>query len=127
MKGVNRSFGLVLSGGCGVLALLAFHAGHTSAIGWSIAATVFLGTSLALPRGLAPLRRAWLRAGRLLSHIVTPMILGVIYVLAIVPVAMLMRLARRDAMARRLEPARGSYWIERAPDRPAAERLSQQF
>jgi hypothetical protein len=126
-RDTNRSFGVLLGVGCALLALIALHAGRTSAIGWGIAATAFLVISLTVPRALAPLRRAWLRFGRLLSRFVTPLVLGVIYAAVFVPTAVLMRLVRRDTMMRRREPARDSYWIERGPDRPAAERLREQF
>jgi hypothetical protein len=125
--GPNRSFGLLLSGGCALLAVFAYRAGRSSAVGWATGAAVFLLISLAFPRVLAPMRRVWLKFGHLLSRVVNPVVLGVAYAAVFVPVAAMMRVVRRDAMARRREPERTSYWIERAPDRRAAERLKEQF
>lgn len=125
--GANRSFGLLLTAGCALFAVLAARAGRHSVVAWVIAAVVFLLISLWVPRVLAPLRRGWLKFGRLLSRIVNPVVLGVIYAAVFIPVAAIMRVVRRDAMARRREPARPSYWIERPPDRPSAERLKEQF
>jgi hypothetical protein len=125
--GANRSFGLLLAAVCGLLAFFAFMAGRRSEIGWTIAAAFFLLISLTIPRVLAPGRRVWLRIGMLLSRIVNPLVLGVIYSAVFVPFGALMRLVRPDAMARRTEPERTSYWIERPADRPLAERLKEQF
>jgi hypothetical protein len=125
--GANRAFGLLLAGFCALLALLGVRAGRPSATGWAVAAAVFLPIALLVPRILAPLRRVWLRLGRVLSRVVNPLVLGVIYAAVFVPVAAIMRLARRDAMALRPDPTRTSYWIARDAERPAAERLKEQF
>jgi hypothetical protein len=125
--GANRSFGLLFAGFCALLALLGLRAGRPSAIGWGIAAAVFSLVALTMPRILAPLRRLWLRLGRMLSHVVNPLVLGVIYAVVFVPVAAAMRLARRDAMGRRPNPAAASYWIARPADRLITERLKEQF
>jgi hypothetical protein len=126
-KGANRSFGLLIAAFCALLALFAARAGRPSAIGWIVATAIFLSSALLMPRILAPLRRGWLRLGHALSRVVNPIVLGAIYAAVFVPAAAIMRLVQRDAMAQRHDPARASYWIERAADRPAAERLKEQF
>ena len=68
---------------------------------------------------LAPFNRAWMKFGMLLHHVVSPVVLGLIYFGVFTPVALVMRAFGRDAMCRRFEPARPSYWVRREPPGPA--------
>lgn len=68
---------------------------------------------------LAPAKRAWMKLGAALHHVVSPLALGLIFFGMFTPVGIAMRLAGRDAMQRRFEPQARSYWIERDPQGPA--------
>lgn len=123
----NRSFGWMT-----VLALLL-----AGAIGWwhdhplralpLALAPLLLVITLWRPDSLAPLTRAWLGLSELLHRVVSPITLGVLYFGLITPVAAAFKLARRDAMARRFEPAAPTYWVERDPPGPDIASLPRQF
>lgn len=123
----NRKFGLLFTV---VFALL-------GAIGWwrgGRAYPVMLGLSglflvvtLVAPDILKPLNRAWMAFALLLHHITSPIILGALFFVLFTPVGFFMRLAKRDLMKRRREPALDSYWIARLPPGPAPESLRDQF
>lgn len=69
------------------------------------------------PRSLRPVYTGWMKFGLLLSKITTPLVMGVVFFLVILPVGIIMRLAGKDPMARKLEPARESYRIN-SEDQP---------
>jgi hypothetical protein len=76
---------------------------------------------------LAPLNRAWMRLGELLGRVVSPIVLGAIFFGVFTPVGWVMRLAGRDAMCRRFDPAAASYWVKRDPPGPADDSYRNMF
>ena len=88
---------------------------------------VTLAVTLANAKLLHPLNRAWMKVGAAIHAVVNPIVLGGIFFLVIAPVGIVMRLAGRDALRRRLEPDARTYWIERAPPGPAPDSLPNQF
>ena len=82
---------------------------------WPWAVFVVLAVwGVALPETLRPVYRIWMRFGLLLSKVTTPLIMGVVFFLLIVPVAFALRLLRWDAMNRVFEPEVDSYRVESA-------------
>jgi Saxitoxin biosynthesis operon protein SxtJ len=124
----DRSFGLTF-----VVVFLIIAAWQGWA-GRSGVAYTFLGLALAIltvaftrPALLHGLNRAWMRFGALLHNIVNPIVLGGIYFLVFTPVAVVMRLAGRDALRRKLDTQAKSYWIDRDPPGPPPDSLPNQF
>ena len=81
---------------------------------WAIAAA-FVGLGLLAPRSLAPVYELWLKIGHVLGWINSRIILTLIFALVVTPMALVMKLIKRDTMARQLEPQRVTY---RSPSRP---------
>ena len=130
----DRGFGLTVGGI--VLAIAAVRAGlqlwDGGAPGWLEGALAGIGLllvvfGLAAPARLAPLNRAWTGLGLLLFKVVNPVVLGLIYLSAIVPIGLLMRLLGRDLLSLKFERGAASYWVVRAPPGPAPETMTQQF
>ena len=90
-------------------------------------AALTLAVTLANAKLLHPLNRAWMKVGAAIHAVVNPIVLGGIFFLVIAPLGIVMRLAGRDALRRRLEPEARTYWIERAPPGPAPDSLPNQF
>ena len=76
---------------------------------------------------LAPAKRAWMKFGELLHHVVSPLVMGVIFFGVFTPVALVMRMIGRDAMARAFEPAAPTYWKRRDPPGPADDSFRDLF
>ena len=57
---------------------------------------VLITWSLLAPSTLTPVYRGWMKVGLLLSRITTPIILTLIFLVAIVPPAIIMRVMRKD-------------------------------
>ncbi len=123
----DRGFGLVFAT---ALALLAAHDLWREGTAWrweGTASVIFLALALLRPSVLAPLNRGWRRLSLLLGHIVTPVVLGGLFFLVVTPVAMLARLAGKDFLRLRGDPAAETYWIVRDPPGPEPETMRDQF
>ncbi len=93
---------------------------------WLGLAVVTASVTLLRPQWLTPLNRGWMALGHLLGRIVSPLVLGLMYAVLIVPVGLVMRVVGRDVLHRRFE-SKTSYWHERADGVLSAERFKNQF
>ena len=122
----NRKFGFFFTF---VFAAVAAYFYYSTNVSWAYvfvaAALAFLLITLIKSDALLPLNKLWMRFGLLLGMIVSPIVLGVIFFGLFTPIAMLMRLSRRDEL--RLQYAqKASHWISR--DEPIkSESFKQQF
>ena len=76
-----------------------------------------LGTwGLLAPMSLQPVYRTWMRFGLMLSKVMTPLIMGIVFFLLITPVAFVLKVLGKDPMARKFDDT-DSYRVptEKAP------------
>lgn len=122
-----RAFGLTFAAvflAAGVL--LSFRHSHLRP--WSfLAGFIFLIVALVLPGLLAPLNRVWSLVGSVLHRVMTPVLMGLVFVLAVTPVALLRRAFGGSGLALRFDPELDSYWISRDHAVTDAESLKRQF
>jgi hypothetical protein len=83
-----------------------------AAIPWSIGLAIGL-CFLSLPRLRRPLYRGWMRATRPLGALVSHLALALIFYLVITPIALVLRLAGRDALELRFDRELPSGWTAR--------------
>jgi predicted membrane metal-binding protein len=123
----DRSFGLVFAAVFAIVTIWPLIHGEDIRW-WSLAiAAAFLVIALAIPRILHPLNRAWTAFGLLLHRIVSPVIMGAIFFVAVTPIALLMRLFGKIPLQLRFDPKAASYWIVRTPPGPAGDTMKNQF
>ena len=123
----NRATGFVFAA---VFAIIALWPLWTSGAirEWAlIIAAALAVVTLAIPRALGPLNRAWQGLGVVLHRVVSPLVMGLLFYLTVTPTGLLMRLFGKDPLRLRLDPEAKSYWIERRPPGPAPETMRQQF
>ncbi len=77
-------------------------------------AAVLAVLTAAKPSLLGPLNRAWFKLGLLLNRIVNPVVMLLMFLVAFVPMGLLMRIWR-DPLLRRRQPEAKSYWVVREP------------
>jgi hypothetical protein len=77
---------------------------------WAIAAALWL-PALFAPTVLSYPHRGWTLLGGVLGWVNTRVILSLLYMIAIVPIGLVMRLLGRDPMLRKIDPALESYRI----------------
>jgi MFS family permease len=80
---------------------------------------------LAVPMALGPVYRTWMKFGLLMSRIMTPLIMGIVFFLTVTPMALLMRLLGKDYMARKLDRSAASYRVPSSATPP--KRLEKPF
>ena len=88
---------------------------------------MFAGLAVFLPRVLRPLNLLWFKFGLLLHHIITPVVLGLMFYTVFTPIGLWMRLAGKRPLHLRFDPAARTYWMPRDPPGPAAESFKNQF
>jgi O-antigen/teichoic acid export membrane protein len=89
---------------------------------WMLAAVLALW-GLIKPASLRPVYRGWMRFGQLANRITSPLILGLVFLLAILPIGVVMRLTGHDPMRRRMDPDAASYRVpSRAIPRDSVEK-----
>ncbi len=123
----DRSFGLIFAGFCAIVAGLRLWNGHADATWWLGAACVFALLAMFWTAPLAPLNRVWARLGRLLHAIVNPVLMGLIFAVAIVPTALLIRLLRKDLLRLRRDPSATTYWVPCSPSAERRDGMRDQF
>ncbi|HZT87374.1 MAG TPA: SxtJ family membrane protein [Stellaceae bacterium] len=123
----DRRFGFTIAAVFTVIGLLSLWRHGPHAIYWLSAAAVLAVFAAAWPAALAPLNKVWLKFGLLLHSIVSPVVLGAMFVTVFTPVGFLMRLTGKDPLRLRRDPQAASYWIPRDPPGPAPESLKHQF
>ena len=123
----NRKFGAVIAVALVLLALYALWNDHSyrAAIFAGLSATFAL-LALVAPGLLTPLNRLWMALGLLLGKIVSPLVLGLIFMVLITPVAVATRLFGRDVLRMKKINA-SSYWVERDPAGPTSDSFQRQF
>ena len=123
----DRSFGLVFAAVFGLIGVWPWLFGRELRL-WSLAvAPLFLAVALLFPRALAPLNFVWKKIGLALHHITNPIIMGLVYFIAIVPIGLIMRARGKDLLRLRFDRAASSYWIVRDPPGPKRGSMAKQF
>jgi Saxitoxin biosynthesis operon protein SxtJ len=99
----------------------------TGYLKWAVLALVLAILSLCMARILAPFRRGWLKLGGLLAHVINPLVIGLIFVVVVVPCGALMRLFGRDPLSLKWDAAKPTYWVSRKEGLFDGNRLKDQF
>lgn len=111
--GSERSFGFVFAAVFTIIALWPLISGSAVRY-WALGiAAVFAVTALAAPRILAPLNKLWFKFGVLLGAIVAPIVMFLLFFLAVTPTAIIMRALGKDLLLQKIDKSAVSYWIER--------------
>jgi heme/copper-type cytochrome/quinol oxidase subunit 4 len=123
----DRSFGFVFAAVFALIAFWPIAAGggpHLSALALAI---IFFAAALVYPRLLHQLNHLWFRIGLLLHHVVTPVVMGLIFFFGILPTALIMGMRRRDPLRIDARKRSETNWIIRAPPGPAPDSMKHLF
>jgi len=108
----GRKFGLTVGIAFGVLAAISWWRGHhipVYVLG-ALAATLILA-GLVIPGQLGPVNRAWMGLAEAISKVTTPIFMGVVYFVVLLPVGILMRAFGRNPIKH--HAVNESYWMGR--------------
>lgn len=124
--GSERSFGIVFAVVFAIIAFwpVLFHGGSVRL--WALAvAAVFLVVAFAAPQVLKPLNRLWFLFGLLLSKIISPIVMGIIFFVTVTPIGLIRRMKNPDPLNQAFDADAPSYWITR--DASAQTTMKKQF
>lgn len=127
MRSSNRAFGLVFAMAFSVVAFWPLLGGDPLRY-WALALGVaFLIGAVVWPDSLRILNRWWTRFGLLLGRVVSPLALGFVYCVAVIPVGLMMRLFGKDNLGLRFDRSASSYWVNRDPTAKPDDSMKNQF
>jgi len=105
----------------------AFWKGSSNGYVW-IAAGIILASCRVIPPAFRAIYRVWFGFSIVLGYFVSRIILTVVFWLVITPMALIMRVLRKDPMDRKFDPSAPSYWRRREPTEDTSlERYGKQF
>lgn len=123
----NRSFGLVFSAVFFILAFFSWKKGSSYLPIWVGLGTLMLIMAFFLPIYLAPLNKAWNRFGLLLHHIVTPIVMFLMFFVVFMPLGFALRLFGKLSLKKGFNSQVQTYWITRAEPGPKPESMKLSF
>jgi len=124
-----RKFGLTVGG---VFLAIALYLAWRHRIRVPFYVFVSLGSVLTLagllaPALLSPIEKVWMGLAGVLGWVNARVLLSAVFFLVMTPMSLIMRLVGRDALKRRFEKGRASYWEERPEEPFDPERYRRQF
>lgn len=113
--GSNRSFGLVFTVVFALIGLWPVIGGNEPKWLAIVLAGVMFGLAFLLPRVLYWPNRIWFLFGNLLHRVMSPVTMGIVYILSVLPLGILFRLSGKDMLRLRWDSKAESYWVPRDP------------
>jgi hypothetical protein len=95
---------------------------------WALAFSgLFLLITLVRPTLLSGANKLWIKASLLLSRVMNPLVIALMYYVVFAPVGLILRALGKDML--RLKPDRKaiSYWVPRNPPGPSRGSMANQF
>lgn len=126
-RGSDRNFGITFAVVCALLTALALWRGRDIVWIWGPLTIAFAAVTLARPQLLRPLNQLWFKFGMLLNKVVAPLVMLVIFLVAVTPTGIILRAMGKDPLRLKRDAAARTYWIERTPHGPAPESMRRQF
>ena len=123
----ERSFGILFAVVFAIISLWPLWSGGVPYWWAAVIAGLFALSAFVAPRLLKPLNSAWLALGGVLHRIVSPLVLGLVYVTTVIPTGVFLRLTGRDPLRLKLDRNASTYWQDRTPPGPAPGSLNNQF
>lgn len=111
----TKSFGLVFSIFFLILSLINILEYEINFLFLSISILLFLITML-IPGLFFYPNIIWFKFGILLSKIISPVIMFLIYIITFLPIGLLLKMANKDLLKTKINKNNKSYWIKRNND-----------
>ena len=106
----NKSFGLVFFTFFLIISLIPLFKGGNVRILTMVLAIIFLILGLLNSPILNPLNKIWFKFGLLLGRLISPLVMSLIFFLVVTPIALLMKLLKKDLLNLRFNKD-NTYWI----------------
>lgn len=128
VRGSDRSHGLVFATVFLIVALWPLTGDDGSVRFWALGvAAIFTVVAVVRPTLLAPVNRLWFLLGLALHYVVSPLVMGAVFFLTVLPVGLIRRLFVRDPLRLRPDPSAASYWVVKDHPVPPPGSMTRQF
>ena len=111
--GSNRSFGIVFFIVFFLISIYPLVNSESIRIWSLIISLIFLTLGAINSKLLSPLNNVWFKFGLLLGRIISPILMGIIFFLVVTPIALLMRILKKDLLNLKFTK-NNTYWIEKS-------------
>ena len=125
--GSERSFGVVFAIVFAIIGTLPLIRGGELRLWSLLIATAFLGLGLIAPGILRPLNILWFKFGLLLGRIIAPIVISLLFFIAVTPTALVMRLLGKDLLSLKFDRNAKTYWISRSKTHNPMGSMKNQF
>lgn len=122
-----RKFGVTIGIVLVFLAAFFFWKGKPSAIYFASAGVLFAAATRLLPGLMRPAYRAWMAFAVIMGFVMTRVILTVLYFVMFTPIAVVMKLLRKDLLHERFDRRAETYWVKRAPQKYEPQTSERMF
>ena len=123
----NRSVGITLGIAIGLIVVWLTTQNGTTPIWLTSIGFTLIFLAIIKPATLTPVSWFWLGLGKVLHNTVSPIILSLIYLIAVVPTGVYLKLSRKDPLRLKFQPNAKTYWIKRDESTIETESLKNQF
>ena len=89
--------------------------------------SIFLLLGICAPLLLAPVFRIWMRVGEVLGWVNSRLILGLVFALIVTPMAIILKIRRKDPLSRGLDKKILTYRIVKGYDVPEPTHMERPF
>ena len=113
IKSSNKSFGIVFFIVFLIIGLYPLINQDGIRIWAIIVSLIFLVLGLINSNSLTPLNKLWIKFGILLGNIISPLVLGIIFFMVVLPTGLLMRLLKKNFLGLKFDKNLKSYWINK--------------
>lgn len=111
--GSERNFGFVFGLVFTVYAALPLISGGSIRLWAFVLSFVFLVVALVRPSILAVPNRLWAKLGMFMGIIVSPIVMGILFFVSVVPTGLLVRAFGKDLLCQQFDKSSDTYWIIR--------------
>jgi hypothetical protein len=122
----DRTFGLIFAGIFLIIACYPVLFGNSVREWALIIAALWAVPAIIFPKILNPLNKAWLKFGFFMHGIINPILMGIVFWVAVFPTGLILKALGKDPMHRKLEPDAQTYWKVRETQ-PSKESFNDQF
>ena len=111
--GSNKSFGIVFFIVFFLISLYPLTNQENIRVWSLIISLIFLILGLLNSKTLNPLNKLWFKFGMILGRIISPIIMSIIFFLVVTPIALIMKLLKKDLLNLKFNKT-NTYWIEKS-------------
>tara|TARA_B100000123_G_scaffold124265_1_gene91769 strand:- start:988 stop:1377 length:390 start_codon:yes stop_codon:yes gene_type:complete len=111
--GSNKSFGIVFFIVFFLISLYPLTNQENIRVWSLIIALIFLILGLLNSKILNPFNKLWFKFGMILGRIISPIIMSIIFFLVVTPIALIMKLLKKDLLNLKFNKT-NTYWIEKS-------------